>query len=1434
MKKDKKGMNLINKKQNLLLNRLLKLLIILFHFSFVINPEPTKKLYITKITGNNLNEIKIFDSSNNILNIYNSGNMNNIKIINNIYEINVDYWNTINISISRRTRSIQSVGLLLQIGDEFIKPQNSNFTVSFDNEVIETPTTMRIDIRSINIPNVPYYSINNVDSTTIKVEIPFIKIDCYETCLKCNSKGNGNNHKCLECDNNNGFYFKENDINEYNCYNISTFEHNYFLDKNTFIFRKCKENCFTCDGPFENNCTSCDNETYFFSENDYSYCYNRSTIGQSYYFDANDQLFRKCNERCLTCNGSSFDECLSCNRETYFEVDGFPNQCLDKSNIPYNYYQAANLTYYMCKEPCITCVSGPNHCTSCNYSENYFLFSENNTCLEYDDNIPPNYYLKNNTIYKCHDNCLSCSDGYDSKTKEMNCISCKVNYYFKNTTSTNCIKRHNKTYIDIYNNHSTLFPCHPNCETCETAGDDTNNSCTSCSVNYYFDDELTSNCVQDDQDCINVIGPSCAKCFKNSHHPDYGPLVEEKMCKRCRNNYYPLQKETESQFYVNCYKKDESPEDYFFDENLQTHMLCYESCKTCNATGNYLNHSCTSCEFNHWPTEEEPNNCLPKCIHYYYYNRYKQYKCTENYECPKEYPYLIENKTKCVDNCERDSIFRLLFENKCLQFCPDGFSQFRNNETDMWKCLNNSEIEQDQCKSQEIYNISTRTEEITNQLLEQYAKNYMNKYALKESYVTNYTHYEGTEMKYTIYLYKMERCAEELINKEVFVSFGLEECIYKIKSKLNILEYPVAEILFIKRKTIPQIKYFVYDSETHKRLETTDCNLTIIFTSGIVDEETVESFLNNNIDLYNKDDPFFTDICVPYSENGRDMPLEIRFELYFQNYSLCEEGCRFEKINTETHKIECFCETTPKIDMEKAKELFDNPLSSEIVGFIEKTNLDVFKCYTKAFASNVILDNYAGLIMAGITVFQCFLSIIIKCQSTKMRDKIYSKVEKLNSPPKREKNKDKSKNNKKTNTIGSSNIDKEDIISESNSSGIDEKQNEIKQTLNIKRDFNKQKKKKKNNQKSKKYNINAQKTNTNSKNNIRNFNINKNISQPALKYLREHMINSKIEEDKENENNEQSKIDIDDSYKKNLYFGEDIEIKDNQGCNLNENEREVKLYNVKGIKKGLRRDVVEKMKELKRLEKLRRKIIKERFVTYEVKDYENKDLNDLEYEEAIMHDRRNCCQMFGHSLQDRQIIVNTFCSIEELKPFSIKLSVLLLNLTFYFIIDGLLYNKAVITDIFNAQRDRTISEYFVSSIDNIVYNSIASGIISSVTLILFDTDKKIEETMRKYKDNKIIMKGELSKIYKCYNLSLTIYGLSLFVVNGVFTFYVFCLCYAYPHILKHWCQVSVFVISLMQLTSFLTSLLISFLKFLSVRFRWEICFKINIYLEENL
>ena len=55
----------------------------------------------------------------------------------------------------------------------------------------------------------------------------------------------------------------------------------------------------------------------------------------------------------------------------------------------------------------------------------------------------------------------------------MNCDTCIPNTYFQSTTSTNCIaKPETKYYIDIYNDHETLFPCYPTCLTCIIGGND--------------------------------------------------------------------------------------------------------------------------------------------------------------------------------------------------------------------------------------------------------------------------------------------------------------------------------------------------------------------------------------------------------------------------------------------------------------------------------------------------------------------------------------------------------------------------------------------------------------------------------------------------------------------------------------------------------------------------------------------------------------------------------------------------------------------------------------------------------------------------------------------------------------------------------------------------------------------------------------------------
>ena len=139
---------------------------------------------------------------------------------------------------------------------------------------------------------------------------------------------------------------------------------------------------------------------------------------------------------------------------------------------------------------------------------------------------------------------------------------------------------------------------------------------------------------------------------------------------------------------------------------------------------------------------------------------------------------------------------------------------------------------------------------------------------------------------------------------------------------------------------------------------------TSLFDNSKVDEELVKYFSKLNINIFDINDPFFTDICLNFSKDGKDVPLNDRIKLYFQNVSLCEDGCIYVGINFETYEVECSCDASrPNTDFDINKILLDNPLTNEVFGFLKNSNLSVLKCFKQAFNIKFILINYGGLMM---------------------------------------------------------------------------------------------------------------------------------------------------------------------------------------------------------------------------------------------------------------------------------------------------------------------------------------------------------------------------------------------------------------------------------------------------------------------------------------
>ena len=150
---------------------------------------------------------------------------------------------------------------------------------------------------------------------------------------------------------------------------------------------------------------------------------------------------------------------------------------------------------------------------------------------------------------------------------------------------------------------------------------------------------------------------------------------------------------------------------------------------------------------------------------------------------------------------------------------------------------------------------------------------------------------------------------------------------------------------------INQVEYQVY-SENKTKLDLSLCkdvNIQVYYSiknNSKIDLNSANSFKKSGIDIFNINDSFFNDICEPYSYDfDDDLILEDRIKYVYQNYSLCEEGCIYDKIDLENMSIACNC---------KVKENITTVLTPIHIEYSEgsSTNFDVIKCYKLVFSLN--------------------------------------------------------------------------------------------------------------------------------------------------------------------------------------------------------------------------------------------------------------------------------------------------------------------------------------------------------------------------------------------------------------------------------------------------------------------------------------------------
>ena len=165
-----------------------------------------------------------------------------------------------------------------------------------------------------------------------------------------------------------------------------------------------------------------------------------------------------------------------------------------------------------------------------------------------------------------------------------------------------------------------------------------------------------------------------------------------------------------------------------------------------------------------------------------------------------------------------------------------------------------------------------------------------------------------------------------------------------------------------EQSLINQVEYQVYNNIKEKLNLSycVDTNIKIFYSikDNFIDLSNVKLYSENNIDIFNIRDSFFNDFCNKFSISNNDITLKDRISDIYQNYSICEVGCEYEKFDIETKFISCSCGVKQEINT-----IIDQ-LNFKIIAqdVIKDSNFEVIKCYKLVFSFENKLNNIGFLV----------------------------------------------------------------------------------------------------------------------------------------------------------------------------------------------------------------------------------------------------------------------------------------------------------------------------------------------------------------------------------------------------------------------------------------------------------------------------------------
>ena len=169
------------------------------------------------------------------------------------------------------------------------------------------------------------------------------------------------------------------------------------------------------------------------------------------------------------------------------------------------------------------------------------------------------------------------------------------------------------------------------------------------------------------------------------------------------------------------------------------------------------------------------------------------------------------------------------------------------------------------------------------------------------------------------------------------------------------------------------------------------------------------------------------------------------------------------------------------------------------------------------------------------------------------------------------------------------------------------------------------------------------------------------------------------------------------------------------------------------------------------------------------------ELNNLEYEIALIVDKRTYFQYYWSLLKKKQLILFTFLPINDYNLYTLKISLFLLSFSLYFTINGFFFSDETMHKI----HEENGAFNLIYQIPQILYSSIITTVINMILKLLSLSEKNIL-VLKQENDINLAMRKSKT-IEKCLRIKFVIFFLLSHLFLFFFWYFISCFCAVYTN-----------------------------------------------------